>query len=231
MLAAGLSLALENGRRQLASQWALLSPAIQPLQFQVEANYAGGGLPISGRVVGRIRLEGPWNRLVSRGELFSRNGAFGHRRFELATLRFFGTGPVLQIQNSGITFPGESMRMEGLVDLRQIGRSDFFKQVRLNPTEKSMSFNGWTVSPVSVRAAGRPTSGSAGGASGLAAQRLTEDEKVTVRLAYEVDEEIQPEPVTRQKVEVGYSLSDQEQLKIRIDRDENFLGVEHRKRF
>jgi hypothetical protein len=231
LLAVGLPFALENGRRHVAPQGAVSSRVIQPLQFQVEANYSGGGLPISGRVEGWVHLQGPWTRLVSQGELFSRNGTFRQRRFELATLRFSGLGPILQIQDSGIRFPGESMRIEGSVDLRRIGQPHFFRQVRLNSTGKSMTFGGWEVSPVSVQSPGGPMGGPGGGASGLVAQRMTEDEKVSVHLAYEVDEEIRPEPMTHPKVEVGYSLSEQERLKVRLDRDENFLGVEHRKRF
>ena len=211
------------------SQWDLSSQAIPSLQFQVEGNYSGGALPVSGRVEGWIHLQGPWRRLVSQGELFSRNGTFRQERFDLATLRFLGSGPVLKVQDSGVIFSEGALRMEGAVDLRRIGQPDFFRQIRLSSTDKSMAFSGWRVRPVSTRGPAGPSGGA--GASGLSMQRVTPGEKVSVRLAYEVDEEVRPEPQTRQKVEVGYSLSDQERLKIRLDRNENFLGVEHRKKF
>ncbi|MBI3318244.1 MAG: hypothetical protein HYZ90_03730 [Candidatus Omnitrophica bacterium] len=89
----------------------------------------------SGRIQGRVDLEGSLHRLTSRGQLLSREGVFGREQFTLAAVHFHGMGPILQVQDSQISKPNGALLMEGMVDLRRMGKSNFFSGMRLSSVQ------------------------------------------------------------------------------------------------
>ncbi len=190
---------------------------------------------LSGPIHGRVTLTGPLSQLESQGQISSEGGSLGWERFRLATLRFRGEGPILKIQNSQITKPSGVLLIEGTVDLRRLGRSDFLSNVRLSSTERSLGVGGgWRVGPLGVESPARPVEvpGERPSVSGLSVRRSTAEDRMAVGLAYEVDREVQPESVTREELELTYPLSSSGQrVQVRLDRDEEFVGVEHRKKF
>ncbi len=171
---------------------------------------------LEGWVRGRIQLNQLADRLISQGELFAQEIRFNAARFDELTLRFRGTGPWFQIQDSHMARPGEVLRMEGLLDLRRLGQPTFFKEVRLTPADKSLNWNGWKMTPLG---------------SGLQVQRQAAQDRVEVGFSYEMDGQVQPEPVQREGVEVGMPIAPDKRLQVRMDREGEFLGVEHRKQF
>ena len=175
-------------------------------------------MAISGQMDGQVRLKGPLRCLVSQGEVRGHDAKVGRGELTQAVLRFTGLGPIVKIENSQMTRPSGTVLVEGTVDVRRFGQPDFFKGLHLSSMEKALNLSGWRMSPTP-------------GGFGLWISRNALPKQVAVKLAYEVDQEVQPEPVAREKMEVAYPLSEEERLNIRLDRQEGFLGVEHRKKF
>ncbi len=175
-----------------------------------------------GQVSGRVALKGLLKKCLSRGELFSSEGRFNREVFNGITLRFEGVGPILQIQNSQLSKPEGILLMEGSVDLRRLGQSDFFSKVQLLPMEKSLQWRGWRMRSL---ASGKP------GTSGLEIQRRIDQVGMEVGLAYEVDSQVQTESIRRENVQLNYPLSSEQRVNLRLNKEEEFVGVEHRKQF
>lgn len=195
------------------AQIAELAPWILP---------AGKVPHLAGRIQGRVNLTGNVKQALSRGEILSGRGRFNREIFNGVSLRFQGVGPILQVQNSQLSKPEGILLMEGTVDLRRLGQQNFFSQIRLSPIEKAVHWDGWQVRSL---ANGKP------GASGLQMQRKTAQDRVEVGLDYQIDSQAPTDSVQKEGVEMNYSLSSDERLNLRLDRDKEFVGLEHRRQF
>ena len=173
---------------------------------------------LSGRLRGNVKLEGPLSHIYSEGELSAKSFSMGQADFDSGVIRFKGEGPIFQLQNSQLMRPAGVLLMDGRVDLRRLGHADFFSSVRLSSLEKSISWDGWSMTQDPQF-------------SGLQLSRPAADGKVSVGLNYQLDTAVQSKPIQRQGVEVGVPLSEQQKVSIRLNDDEEFLGVEHRKKF
>ncbi len=173
---------------------------------------------LTGHLEGEIALQGPLKRLETNGRLIARQGAFGNQPFEQASFQWKGVGPRLTIQNSHVNKPSGVLLLDGAVDLRKIGRPDFFQRVKLSSMEKGMTLSGWRMDPFPK-------------ASGLEIHQMKPGDQASVSLAYGVDTQVKPEPLAQSKVQANIPLSDSERLKIRLEGEEGFLGVERRGKF
>ena len=145
-----------------------------------------GGSSFSGKMTGRMEVSGALGRVLSAGELIASQGKFGRMDFDQIAIRFEGHGPVLRIGDSQIKRRGGTMLMEGTVDLRRVGRPDFFRLVKLTPANDS---GGVKLGNLAIG----PTSG--------------------------------------EGVKMQTALSPHQNLNLRLDREEQVIAVEHRKKF
>ena len=180
--------------------------------------FKGGVSPISGQMKGWVQVEGTLGQMVSQGTLTSQDGKFFQTPFSWAALRFSGRGPILKIQNSQLKKPTGVLLIEGTVDLRRLGQPDFFSQVRLSSVQNALELYGWEMSPTR-------------GTPGLQMRRAGAEGKPQVDLAYREDAQIGSEKLQRQEMEVSYPLSPQEQVSVRVSGQEEFVGVEHHRKF
>ena len=93
---------------------------------------------LAGLVRGRVVLKGSLKQVLSRGELLSSEGRFNREVIHGMTLRFQGSGPILQVQNSKLSKPEGILLMEGTLDLRRLGQPDFFSGIHLLPMERTV---------------------------------------------------------------------------------------------
>lgn len=98
---------------------------------------------LAGKFNGRVELAGVWPELKSQGEIFGEDGKFGEFNFEGITARFQGTGPYLRVFNSHLNQPVGPTYLEGTLDLHQIGKPDFFRNVRMLSTDPTITTAGW----------------------------------------------------------------------------------------
>jgi len=189
---------------------------------------------LSGRLSGAVQLSGTPPQLDSKGELIAQNVLFGIVSYPRMALRFEGAGPLLKIANSQLTRPNGILLAEGTVDLRRVGRNDFFRGVKLTSMEKTLEMAGWEMSPAkqtfySMGALNGSATGKAAG--GVQVRQANPDDPITVGFSYGVDAETGPEAVTRERVAVEYALSPEEHLELEMDSEGTFVGIEHRERF
>lgn len=175
---------------------------------------------ISGRAEAEIHLSGPLREPVLRGEMSARRVQFNEMQIDLITARFEGRGSRLRVDGTVIPQPNSLLMLEGGVDLRRIGQPDFFSGVRLSSTDQDVQVAGWQM---------RMTPGS----SGIWIQRPLPGSETGVKLGlnYDTDTTVPQEPLYRQGVEVQYPIGSEESVRVRMEKDEQFLGVEHRKKF
>lgn len=195
---------------------------LQLRDFPVEelAQWFGetGSPMLSGRLGGKVWLSGPLRTLISRGDLSLREGRLGAGTFETIALRFDGKGPQLWT-DSTVRTPSQKVYLgEGKVDLRRIGRPEFLSAVRWSSKDRDLQMAGWLLSLTP-------------GASGFQMQRLSGENPLRLGLAAGVDTSVPQEPVTRGGVQVQYPLGSEESLKVKMEKEEQLLTVEHRKKF
>ena len=118
--------------------------------------------------------------------------------------------------------------MEGTVDLRQIGQPDFFRAITLISMERNLEVGNWQVSPLNapvLQRAGLQKS------RGVRLRRSSSETPISIGLAIKMDDQMGPEAVSREGMEVGIAISEEESVSLRLEGEEQFLGIEHRKRF
>ena len=176
---------------------------------------------LTGKVRAHIEASGILGRIASRGELVSGQGRFGRLDFDQIAIRFQGQGPLLRVENSQMRRRGNAMLMEGTLDLRRIGRPDFFRLIRLTPAEGrgKLELGGFEIAPAEDNSG---VEVSRSGANG---------QKTSVGLEYKMDTAIPQEPVAREGIKVQAAISGDQTLNLRLQKEEQVIAVEHRKKF
>lgn len=87
----------------------------------------------SGVVGGRIEVTGPASAPRVRGVLTGFDGQIGKTPFLVATVKFIGEGSVIRFYESRIRQVDQVVRMEGVLDLTQLGMPTVFQRIRLTP--------------------------------------------------------------------------------------------------
>ena len=176
---------------------------------------------LSGKVQGKVEVSGFLGRITSSGELIAGDGRFGRLQFDRIAIRFHGKGPFLQMENSHLAGRGGMMQMEGLLDVRRIGQPDFFRHVKLSP----MPGAGGNLDVAGFQVLTAP------GDSGVQLQTTAPGNKTTIGVAYQMDTQIPQEPVEREGLEVKHAVTPEQNVKIKIEKEERIIAVEHRKKF
>lgn len=107
--------------------------------FALDLSEIAGWIPgqsssnLSGKVKGRLEMSALMGKVSSAGELVSTAGRFGRMDFEQILVKFRGQGPMIQVKDSHMARRGTLAQMEGQLDVRRIGKPDFFRHVKLSP--------------------------------------------------------------------------------------------------
>ncbi len=173
---------------------------------------------LSGRLHGTVTLSGPLNQIISEGEISARSFTLGHDQFDYGVIRFRGQGSMLEVHNSQMNRETGIVLVDGRVDLRRLGKQGFLSSIKMSSLENGVGWAGW-----------RMTQGVS--SSGLRLGKVGSDGKVSVGFNYQMDTGVGPEPKERQGVEVGLPITSQQKVSIRLNKEEEFVGVEHRQRF
>ncbi len=173
---------------------------------------------LSGRLHGTVTLSGPLNQVISKGELSARSFALGHSQFDYGVIRFRGQGSMLEVYNSQLNRETGIVLVDGRVDLRRLGKQGFLSSIKMSSLENGVGWAGW-----------RMTQGAS--SSGLRLGKVGSDGKVSVGFNYQMDTDVEPEPKQRQGVEVGLPITSKQKVSIRLNKEEEFVGVEHRQQF
>lgn len=170
---------------------------------------------IFGIMEGEFFIKGTFRDLVSKGSLAGRNGRIGLVHYDSANINFEGFGPILRIVDSRVRQGQGSMALEGLIDLRNIGKENLYNSIRVSADESAYSWNGWGITK--------------NGSSELGLERdVSEEFKVSFKTS--VQEEPLPDYGTKDEVRLEYKMGN-ESIKMKLKEDEEFFGVEKSLRF
>lgn len=161
----------------------------------------------------RGRLSG---NLFSEGILKSRNGRIGPVGYDLATIRFEGFGPIINIADSSIG--NGNLTMEGYIDLRNIAKGDLFDDLRIKSDMKTIVWDKWDITK-----------------EGVDELSMMKDVSDKMRVGFKT---MARDPRTTYydrdnpgEMSLEYKISDEGNLKMKLMENEEFFGIEHSVKF
>ena len=156
------------------------------------------------------------NNLFSEGILESRNGKIGLVGYDLATVRFEGFGPIINIVDSSIG--NGALTMEGYIDLRDISEGDLFDGLKIKSDVKTIVWDDWDITK-----------------KGTDKLSMTKDISDNMRVGFKT---MAREPFTTyydterpEEMSLEYKIGSEENIKMRLRENDNFFGVEHSVKF
>ena len=172
---------------------------------------------IPGRMSGRIRIHGPLASASSSGYLRLVDGYFGDVDYEVSNIKIEGEGADISVIDSRIHRKEGHLLMEGDVDLAMFGERNIFQDLIIKSDEETIIWNGWDITREK------------GGDDLRMGKDIGEDFRINFNTF--VNDETVYEEKEGKGLELEYKIKEHESLKMRLESDDEFLGVEHRKKF
>jgi hypothetical protein len=173
---------------------------------------------VTGIMNGLFNIKGPLNNLESNGFIGGRSGKIGPIWYDSADIRIHGIGPIINIVDSRIKQAQATFTMEGYVDLRNIVGSNLLNYIKLKSDMKTIVWDGWDIS--------KDDSNSL---------KMVKDigEKMSVGFKTFAREELPPyyERDNLDEMSIEYKLDAGQAFQMKLKENEEFFGVEHKKRF
>lgn len=173
---------------------------------------------VTGVMNGFFSIKGPLNNLESRGFIGGRQGKIGSIWYDSADIRIHGTGPIINIVDSRIRQAQATFTMEGYIDLRNIVGSNLLNYIKLKSDMKTIVWDGWDISK-----------------EGSDSLKMVKDigEKVSVGFRTFAREELPPyqKRDNLDEMSLEYKLDAGQAFQMKLKDNEEFFGVEHKKRF
>ena len=173
---------------------------------------------VSGTINAKCDFKGPMANLRSNIEMEVRKGTIATLGFETLSAHLKGDGPVIRIDDSRITRESGYFVLAGDMDLRKMGKTSMFANLRLVGDDKAITWDGWYTSKVQnvreVTMKKKITDD-----IGLDFKKFTSEDVIDESLKY-TDE-----------VQLEYKLHPNDSLKIMVGQDKDFLGIEHKDKF
>jgi len=174
---------------------------------------------VTGVMNGLLKITGPLENLQSSGFIGGRQGRIGPIWYDTAEIKINGHGPIINIVESRIKQEKATFTLEGYVDLRTIASSDPMSYLRMKSDMKTIVWDGWDIE--------KDGSDSMKMVKGIG-------DNMSVGFRTFAREELPPYQKRDKKDEmsVEYKLDGENQaLQMKLKENEEFFGVEHKKRF
>lgn len=173
---------------------------------------------VTGVINGLFNIKGPLNNLQSSGFIGGRFGKIGPIWYDSADIRIQGIGPIISIVDSKIKQAQATFTMEGYIDLRNIVGSDPLSYLKLKSDMKTIVWDGWDISK-----------------DGYDSLKIVKDigDKVSVGFKTFAREELPPykKRDNMDEMSLEYKLDNGQAFQMKLKENEEFFGIEHKKRF
>lgn len=173
---------------------------------------------VTGVMNGLFNIKGPLNNLQSSGFIGGRSGKIGPIWYDSADIRIHGIGPIINIVDSRIRQAQATFTMEGYIDLRNIVGSNLLSYIKLKSDMKQIVWDGWDIS--------KDNSDSL---------KMVKDigDKVSVGFKTFAREELPPyqKRGNLDEMILEYKLDNGQAFQMKLKENEEFFGIEHKKRF
>lgn len=175
-------------------------------------------LPVMlGMMNGVFYIKGTFDNLISSGILKSRNGRIGPIDYDVATIRFEGFGPMINIVDSSVRRGEGALTMEGYIDLRMLTKGNMFEGLKLKSDMMTVVWDGWDI-----------------GSKGKDELTMKKDISDKVSVGFKT---MSRTPITSyydrqspEEMSLEYKIGE-ENLKLKLKENEEFFGVEHSVKF
>jgi len=173
---------------------------------------------VTGIMNGLFSIKGPLDNLQSSGFIGGRSGKIGPIWYDSADIRIQGSGPIINITDSRIKQAQATFTMEGYVDLRNIAGSNLLNYIKLKSDMKTIVWDGWDISK-----------------DGSDSLKIVKDigDNVSVGFKTFAREELLPYQKRdhMDEMRLEYKLDNGQAFQMKLKENEEFFGVEHKKRF
>ena len=176
------------------------------------------GKLLTGTMNGRFVLRGPSEKLKMDARIDIRKGTMAELDFEALSATLKGDMPYLRIEDARITRQSGFFTLEGEMDLRKIGKSAFFDNIRLSSDDKAINWDGWNSSKVQDVSEFRMK------------KRINDDINIDFK-KFVAEEKVDESIKDNDEVGLEYKLHPNDSLKMVVGKDREFLGLEHKDKF
>jgi len=175
---------------------------------------------VVGMMNGMLKIKGPLYNLSSGGIIESKNGRVGPVRYNFASVKLEGFGPIINIADSNIKQGDGTLNIEGYIDLRNVIKpnSNIFEGLRVKSDMKIVSWNGWDITK--------------SGSDGL---NMSKDVASDLRVGFKtVAREPRPTYYNKENPEelsLEYKLGERESFDMKLKENGEFIGIKHKTKF
>lgn len=166
---------------------------------------------MAGMMDGALEVSGvlPFPQVT--GDLVLRDGHFGRFGYERCMIKMRGTWPLVQVEDSQIGSAQRWLKLQGQVDLRRLHHGELLRQL-VAKADQEVIWQGWDV-----------------------IREMASDEvhlarqlgRFRVNLTKDEDTSFTYQEMPKD-VELDYQVNEQEQMKLKMQGEERFLGVERK---
>jgi len=173
---------------------------------------------VTGVMSGVFNIKGPINNIRSSGFIGGRSGRIGPIWYDRADIKVKGIGPIISIVDSNIKQAQATFTMEGYIDLRNIAGSNPLSYMKLKSDMKTIVWDGWDISK-----------------DGSDSIKMIKDigDNVSVGFRTFAREELLPyqKRENMDEMSLEYKLDNGQIFQMKLKENEEFFGVERKKKF
>jgi len=172
---------------------------------------------VSGLVVGRLKVKGPFIEPSTNGKIDIREGNINDIKFNAINFNLKGKGPILVVSDSRISKEGGFLYINGYLDMRKFGRRNMMEDLKITTDQKIIVWEGWDITKSTSEVEAR--------------KALSEDFDVNFKT--EVGEKDVGIDDGRKESEIGldYKIQKDDSINVRMKNDGAFVGVKHKVKF
>jgi hypothetical protein len=176
---------------------------------------------LSGLISGTLKVSGSAKNLYVAGHLDARNGVLGDTAYTSAIFNFSGFCPVLDLYDSRISKDQSYYLLNGKMDFRCLGKENFLKGLDVKSGEGSVSWQGWDVTKEKNSREVLFGKDLANGKVHLGYKAYLDNGQILEN----------KEANAQNELKLEYHLFPDKNIQLNLQKNEQYLGLEHKKEF
>jgi hypothetical protein len=173
---------------------------------------------MSGTMSGRFEFKGKAENLRSNISMEIRKGTIAKCDFDSLSAVLRGEGPIVRIEESRINRESGFFVLAGEMDMRKIGKSNMFSDIKLTSDDRAISWDGWQTTKLQN------------------AQEIRMEKKLNEEISLDFKKfisDVNADESLRytDEVQLEYKLHPKDSLTMTMGQDKDFFGLEHKEKF
>jgi len=173
---------------------------------------------LTGTVNGKLDFKGSIEKLRSNIQLDIRKGTIAGLDFDNLSAHMKGEGPIIRIEDSRITRQSGYFALAGEMDLRKMGKTNLFNNIKIITDERAITWDGLNVTKIQ------------GMQEVKMEKKLSDDINIDFK-KFVADEKVDESSRYGDEVQLEYKLQPNDSLKMMVGAERDFFGFEHKDKF